>query len=105
MEFPLPSLHHHPAGISFKIHVQPKSSRNRVAGLYGDALKVHLTAPPVDGAANKMCVRFLAECLEVSRATVELLSGHSSRTKQILVRCTPVERVRLKARIANLLTV
>ncbi len=104
MEFSLPSLQHHPAGISLKIHVQPKSSRNRVAGLYGDALKVHLTAPPVEGAANKMCVRFMAECLGVSRAALEILSGHASRTKHLLIRCDPSERELLTARIESLIT-
>jgi uncharacterized protein (TIGR00251 family) len=46
-----------PEGLIFKITVQPKSSKNEIAGLYGDALKIKLTAPPVEGAANRMCIK------------------------------------------------
>jgi hypothetical protein len=98
----IPSLRQHSAGLSFKIHVQPKSSRNRIAGLRGDALKINLTAPPVEGAANTMCVRYLAECLGLPRSAVAILSGHSSRTKHLLVCCDPADRERLAARIESL---
>jgi uncharacterized protein len=97
------SMVDHPAGVSFNVHVQPNSSRNRIAGLHGDALKLTLTAPPVEGAANAMCVRFLAESLQVPRSAVEILSGQSSRRKRIRVRCAPAEREECKARIARLL--
>ncbi|MBW1752297.1 MAG: DUF167 domain-containing protein, partial [Deltaproteobacteria bacterium] len=43
-------------GITFKVYIQPRSSKNMIAGLHGDALKIKLKAPPVDGAANKMCI-------------------------------------------------
>ena len=55
------------------------------AGIYGDTLKIKLTAPPVDGAANKMCINFLAECLKVSRSSLEIISGHSNRVKKIFL--------------------
>ena len=55
-----------------------------IVGLHGDSLKLKVTAPPVDGAANKMCVKFLAECLSVSPSSLEIISGHGSRTKKIL---------------------
>ena len=73
-------------GIVFKIFVQPKSSRNMIAGAHGDALKVKLTAPPVDNAANKLCVKYLAKCLKVPKSALEIVSGHTSRTKQLLLR-------------------
>ena len=76
----------HPKGISFKVYVQPKASRNEIAGMYGDALKIRLTAPPVDGAANKMCLKYLAKCLSVPASRLDILSGHSSRTKHVLLK-------------------
>lgn len=74
-------------GLTFKIFVQPRSSRNEIKGLHGDALKVRLTAPPVDGAANAMCIKFLAGCFDIPRSNIEVVSGVSSRTK--LVRIQP----------------
>lgn len=72
-------------GVRLRIRVQPRASRTEVAGAYGDALRVRLTAAPVDGAANDMLVRFLAETLGVGRAAVRLVRGESSRTKVIEV--------------------
>lgn len=84
-------------GIVFKIFVQPKSSKNMIVGLYGDALKVKIAAPPVDGSANKMCVKYIAKCLMIPKSSVEIISGHASRTKQALVKCiSEKERERLK---------
>jgi len=77
-------FHKNPKGITFKIFVQPKSSKNMITGIYGDALKIKLTAPPVDGAANKMCIKFLAKCLKVPKTSLEIISGHTSRTKYVL---------------------
>lgn len=79
-------IQNHPKGITFKIYVQPRSAKNKVAGIHGDALKIKLTAPPVDNAANKMCVAFLARCLDVPKSSVEIISGQTSRSKQILVK-------------------
>ncbi|MCJ7616795.1 MAG: DUF167 domain-containing protein [Desulfobacterales bacterium] len=77
-------LQENPQGIFFKVFVQPKSSKNIIAGIYGDAIKIKLTAPPVDGAANKMCIKFLAKCLKVPKTSLEIISGHTSRTKYVL---------------------
>lgn len=73
-------------GIVFKILVQPRSSRNMLAGFQGDALKVKITAPPADGQANKICIKFLAKHLKLPKSSLEIVSGHTSRTKQILAR-------------------
>ena len=73
-------------GIQFKIQVQPRSSQNKIVGLHGDALKVKLTSPPVDGAANKMCITYLAKCLGKPKSSLEIVSGHTSRTKLILLK-------------------
>ena len=73
-------------GLIFKVFVQPKSSKTYISGLYGDALKIKLTAPPVDGAANKMCIKHLAKCLNVSKSSIEIISGHTSKSKSVLVK-------------------
>jgi uncharacterized protein len=75
-------------GIVVNVFVQPRASRNQVAGLHGEAIKLRLTAPPVEGAANKMCIAFLAQLLGVPKSTLEIVAGHSSRGKQVLVRFT-----------------
>ena len=56
-----------------------------ITGLHGDALKIKLKAPPVDGAANKMCIQYLAKCLKVPKSALEIISGHTSRSKLILL--------------------
>ncbi len=68
-------------GIRLGVRLQPRASRNKVVGVMGDRLKVQLTAPPVEGAANAACQAFLAECFGVSKGAVRLLSGEKSREK------------------------
>ena len=75
-------------GIKFKVFIQPRSSKNVIVGLHGDALKIKLKAPPVDGAANKMCIQYLAKCLKVPKSSLEIISGHTSRSKLILLHVT-----------------
>lgn len=70
-------------GIQFKIKVQPRASRNEITGWQGEALKIRLTAPPVEGEANEACLKFLAACFNVSRKQVNLVSGLKSRNKVI----------------------
>ncbi len=94
-------------GLKFNIYVQPKSSRNQVVGLHGDALKVKIKAPPVEGAANKMCIAVLAKLLNVPKSAVEILSGHNARIKRLLIQPaggddTAKERKRLKLAIRSL---
>jgi uncharacterized protein len=95
-------------GLAFKLIVQPRSSKNKVVGLLGDALKIKLTAPPVDNAANKQCIAFLAGCLKVPKSRLEIISGHTSKTKQALLRYpsnskTVQDRHRLRQKIQSLL--
>ena len=94
-------------GLTFQVYVQPRSSKNQIVGVHGDALKVRLTAPPVDGAANAMCVQYLAKCLGMPKSAVEIVSGQTSRTKRILVLfpqgpVTPVAKGRLMAAVRKL---
>ncbi len=67
------------------VHVQPRARRTEVAGLHGDAVKVRLAAPPVDGAANEELVRFVAEALGVARSAVRVAAGAASRRKTVEV--------------------
>jgi hypothetical protein len=92
----------HPDGLSFKIHVQPKSSRNRIVGLHGEALKLKLTAPPVEGAANKACLEVLAHAIEVPKSHLEIAAGQSSRLKKIFIRCNSSEAIRIRRRLEEL---
>ena len=75
-------------GITFKVYVQPRSSKNMIVGPHGDAIKIKLTAPPVDNAANNMCIEYLAKTFNISKSAVDIVSGHNSRTKWIRVRCS-----------------
>ncbi|HMV04515.1 MAG TPA: DUF167 domain-containing protein [Accumulibacter sp.] len=68
-----------------RVHVQPAAKRNEVAGTYGDALKVRLTAPPVDGRANAALCDFIALRLGVAGSAVAVSSGHTSRRKLLSV--------------------
>ena len=73
------------AGVRLRVRVQPRASRDEVSGVAVDAVRVRLTAPPVDGAANEALVRFLAGRLGVARAAVVLISGQTGRTKVVEV--------------------
>lgn len=74
-----------PAGVRLTVHVQPGASRSEVAGTHGDAIKLRLAAPPVDGKANEALLRFLADRLGVPRRSVSLVRGAASRAKVIEV--------------------
>jgi uncharacterized protein len=93
-------------GLVFPVHIQPRASKNNIAGIHGDALKIRLTAPPVGGAANKMCIAFLAKQLGVSKSSIDIVSGQTSRAKRIRVACpddmSPVQRQRLRQRIESI---
>lgn len=81
----LPCLRHTDAGVEIFLYLQPRASRNKVVGLQGDELKVSLTAPPVDGAANKACCVYLAKLCGLPKNCVQLLSGETSRHKRLLL--------------------
>ena len=79
------------------VHVQPRASRSEIIGQHGAALKVRLQAPPVDGAANKALVHLLADSLGVSRRSVRVVAGTTSRTKMVEVDGTTEAAVRALA--------
>jgi hypothetical protein len=72
-------------GITFWVLVQPRASRAGIVGTHEDALKIKLTAPPVEGAANKQCIEIVAKALERPKSTLAIVNGQTSRRKQILV--------------------
>jgi hypothetical protein len=74
-------------GVVFSVFVLPKSSRNMISGIHDGALKLKLTAPPVDNAANKLCIAFLSKTLKLPKSAIEIVSGHTGRNKQLLIRC------------------
>ena len=74
-----------PVGIQFNVHVQPRASRNEVCGVQGDELKLRLTSPPVEDAANKCCIEFLARLLGVAKSRVSITAGAKSRHKTVRV--------------------
>ena len=67
----------------FTVKVHPRARRSAVTGRLGDAWKLDLTAPPIEGKANDECVRFLAELVGVPRARVRVVTGLTSRTKVV----------------------
>jgi uncharacterized protein (TIGR00251 family) len=72
-------------GVTFAVRVVPRASRNEIVGVHGDALKVRLTAPPVEGRANEALVVLLAQRLGVRKSQVEIVAGVSSRRKVVCV--------------------
>ena len=74
-----------PTGIRITLHVQPGARKSEVAGEHGEALKIRLAAPPVEGKANAELLRWLADYLGVPRKTVTLLSGERNRHKIVAV--------------------
>lgn len=100
-------IRRHPRGVLITLYVQPRSSKNEIKGLHGDALKLRITAPPVDDAANRMCIEFLAKYLGLPKSSLEIISGKNSRKKKLLY-TTPSEDLQtdlniLKDRLESLL--
>lgn len=72
-------------GVSFAVRVSPRASRNHFAGVHDGALKVCLTAPPVDGEANAALIAFIAKACAVPKRAVEIIQGERGRNKVLLV--------------------
>ena len=67
------------------LYVQPRASRNELAGLHGNALKLRLTTPPVDGKANKAAISFFSKLLKIPKSAIIIKSGLQSRSKKVLL--------------------
>ena len=74
-----------PEGVLFPVHVQPRASRCQIAGVKDGELRVRLTSPPVEDAANRQCVELIAKSLGIARSRVSIRSGGKSRHKVVRV--------------------
>lgn len=83
-----------PDGITFSVKVHPRAKKNAITAELGDALKLSLTAPPLEGRANEACIEFFAKLLKVSRSSITIASGETSRTKMIRVTGLSLEELR-----------
>ncbi len=88
---PLPALRPAREGVSFDVRVVPRASRTELAGVADGTLRVRLSAPPVDDAANRALIELLARALSVQRQQIHLVAGGRSRTKRVLVTGMTVE--------------
>jgi len=86
-----------PRGAVFAVRVQPRARKNAIVGELGDALKLALTAPPVEGRANEACIEFLAEFLKLPRSSITIAAGETSRNK--VIRITGMSADELRRRL------
>ncbi len=88
------------AGATFSVKVHPRARKNAITGEIGDALKLALTAPPVEGRANEAVVEFLSDLLKVPRSSVSIAAGQSSRAKIVRVQGLSAAQVEERLRAA-----
>lgn len=74
-----------PGSATLSVRIQPRASKNEASLMEDGGLKIRLTAPPVDGAANEALIRFLADALSVAKSQVEILSGHTAKNKIVRI--------------------
>jgi uncharacterized protein (TIGR00251 family) len=82
--------------VTFAVKVIPRASKNQVAGIEGDAIKIRLNAPPVEGKANDALIEFLADTLNLRRAQIEIVTGYTSRHKVVRVRGVTAKQIEEK---------
>jgi uncharacterized protein (TIGR00251 family) len=87
-------VHDSPAGKTFAVKVHPRAKKNAITGKLGDALKLSLTAPPVEGRANEACIEFFANLLKLPRSSVTIASGQTRRNKVIRISGLSAEELR-----------
>jgi len=87
------------SGATFRVKVHPRGKRNAITGKIGEALKLSLTAPPVEGKANTACIEFFADLLNLSRSSITIAAGHSSRSK--VIRVTGLTAAEVEARLRS----
>jgi uncharacterized protein (TIGR00251 family) len=91
-------VHESAKGITFAVKVHPRARKNGIAGVVGDALKLALTAPPVEGKANQAVIEFFSELFAIPRSSVTIASGETSRNK--VVRIASLSRAAVEQRLA-----
>jgi len=93
------TVHESRGGVTFAVKIHPRAKKNAITGEIGDALKLSLTAPPVEGRANEACTEFFAKLLKVPGSSVTIASGQSSRRK--LIRVTGLSADEIRRRLAT----
>jgi uncharacterized protein (TIGR00251 family) len=94
----MPAIREDASGVSIEVRIHPRAKKNGITGEVGEALKVSLTSPPVDGRANAACIEFFAKLLKVPRSSVTIASGQTSRNKVIRVAGVSAQYVRDRLR-------
>ena len=87
-------IHEISGGVTFAVRIHPRARKDAITGELGDALKVSLTAPPVEGKANEACIEFFAKLLKVPRSSITIAAGQTSRNKVIRVAGLTAQQVR-----------
>ncbi len=87
------AAHRSGKAIRFAVHLQPRASKNEIAGLHGSSLKVRVTAPPSAGLANEALIDFLSRALDIPRRNVCIVSGFSSRRKVVEISEVELEAI------------
>jgi len=85
----------HESGVTFPVIVQPRSKKNRVVGFSEGALKVKVTAPPVEGAANEALIKLISQTLRIRKSNIEILKMKTSRRK--LIHCKGISMNEMKS--------
>lgn len=91
-----------PSGATFSVRLHPRARKNAITGTLGDALKISLTAPPLEGRANQACIEFLADLLKLPRSSITIAAGQASRNK--LIRISGVSAAEVEARLHHVIT-
>ena len=90
------------SGATFAVRLHPRAKKNAITGTLGDALKISLTAPPLEGRANQACIEFLADLLKLPRSSITIAAGQTSRNK--LIRISGLSAAEVEARLRCLVT-
>lgn len=86
-------------GVTIQVHATPRASKNQIQGLHGDAVKIKLKAPPVDGKANEALIEFISGTLGIPQRQITLLSGQTSRQKRLSLQGVSANQVSQAFRI------
>jgi uncharacterized protein (TIGR00251 family) len=88
-------------GVVLTVHIQPKASTTECVGIHGDAIKIRVAAPPVDGAANDKLIQFIARRLSIPTASVRIHSGASGRHKRVLIKGATAQLVMARLNLGH----
>jgi uncharacterized protein len=88
-------------GAILTVHIQPKASTTECVGIHGNAIKIRVAAPPVDGAANEELIRFLARQFSIPAASVQIQSGANGRHKRVLVKGATAQLVMTRLNLGH----